>query len=156
MLTHAIGLQRYNMKGYFGGKKVLKVMLGSVSIYNYVAGGGGALPPPEVINIPPSQFLPFFLNKNNGEPSANSKTQMSDWIPVRSNVSYSADTYLTNACVVQVKNSSGVVTYLSEPSSNAKTENVVIPIGNNTHVRIYFYVGTNGRIAQDLILTELR
>ena len=146
------------MKGYFGGKEVLKVLLGSVVIYSKK--GGVVLPPPETIVIPKSTFLNAYIRYATNPPTEatipNAKTLMTDWITVRPNTSYLINEGLTNQCVIQVKGALGKITSLRQFEGLTSVNNVVFPTGNNTLARIYFYAGTSAYNVSDMTLTEQR
>ena len=146
------------MKGYFGGKEVLKVLLGNSVIYSKK--GEVVLPPPETIVVPKSDFLASFISYNTNPPteatSSSNNARMTSWIAVRPNTSYLINEYLTNQCVIQVKNSLGGITSLTQFQGLTSANDVVFPTGNNTFVRIYFYAGSNSKLAKDMTLTEQR
>ena len=146
------------MKGYFGGKEVLKVLIGNSVIYSKKS--GVVLPPPETIVIPKASFVNAFISYNTNPPTeatgTSNNARMTGWIAVRPNTSYLINEYLTNQCVIQVKNSLGVITSLTQFQGLTSVNNVVFPTGNNTLVRIYFYAGGNGNLAKEMTLTEQR
>lgn len=145
------------MKGYFGGKEVLKVLLGNSVIYSKK--GGEVLPPPETIVVSRSSFLNQFISYS-GDPvegtTYNRNALMTDWVAVRPNSSYLINTYFSNTCVIQVKDASGTITNLTQFSGLKSVNGVVFPTGDNVFVRIYFYIGASGSAARDLSLTEQR
>lgn len=145
------------MKGYFGGKEVLKVLLGGSVIYSKK--GGEDLPPPETINISRTSFQSAFISYS-GDPveatTYNRNALMTDWVAVRPNSSYLINTYLTNTCVIQVKDASGTITNLTQFSGLSSVNNIVFPTGDNVFVRIYFYIGSSSSAARDLSLKEQR
>lgn len=147
-------------KSYFGDKEVLEVILGGKTIYKKVEeGGGGELPPPEKIYVPKSSFLNASISYSEPpteEVSYSRLSLMTNWVAVRPNSHYLIEEYMTNACVIQVKNSSGTITNLTQFEGLRSVKDVVFPTGNNVFVRIYFYSGTNGSYARDLTLTEQR
>lgn len=146
------------MKGYFGGKEVLKVLLGDSVIYSKK--GGEVLPPPETITVSRTSFLSAFISYSTNPPteatSYSANARMTDWVEVRPNSSYSISTYLTNTCVIQVKDASGTITNLTQFSGAANVNGIVFPTGDNVFVRVYFYVGGSGTQARELFLTEQR
>lgn len=146
------------MKGYFGGKEVLKVLLGGTVIYSKKE--GVVLPPPETIVVPKSSFVNTYISYNTDPPteavSSSNNARMTKWVTVRPNTSYLINEYLTNQCVIQVKDSLGNITSLTQFKGLTSVNNVVFPTGNNTLVRIYFYAGSNGNLAKDMTLTEQR
>ena len=146
------------MQGYFGGKEVLKVLLGNSVIYSKK--GGVVLPPPETIVVPKASFVNAFISYNTNPPteatSYSNNARMTGWVTVRPNTSYLINEYLTNQCVIQVKDSLGNITSLTQFKGLTSANNVVFPTGNNTLVRIYFYAGSNGSLAKDMTLTEQR
>ena len=146
------------MKGYFGGKEVVKVLLGSYVIYSKK--GEVVLPPPETIVVPKPSFINAFISYNTNPPTeatgTSNNARMTDWVAVRPNTSYLINEYLTNQCVIQVKNSLGDITSLTQFQGLTSVNDVVFPTGNNTFVRIFFYAGSNGKLAKDMSLTEQR
>lgn len=145
------------MKGYFGGKEVLKVLLGDSVIYSKK--GGEVLPPPETITISKSSFVNAYISYS-GDPieatTHNRNALMTDWVAVRPNSSYLINAYLSNTCVIQVKDASGTITNLTQFSGSSHVNNIVFPTGDNVFVRIYFYIGANATQARDLSLKEQR
>lgn len=147
------------MKGYFGGKEVLKVLLGSSVIYSKEE--DVVLLPPETIIVPKSSYLSGFISYSTNPPTEdytyNKSTRMTDWVTVRPNTSYKiTNTYLTNTCVIQFKDDLGNITNFTQPEGVTMVDNLVFPTGNNTFVRIYFYVGANYGLVKDMSLTEQR
>ena len=146
------------MKGYFGGKEVLKVLLGSDVIYSKK--DGVVLPPPETIVVPKVSFLNAFISYNTNPPTEttgiSNNARMTGWINVRPNTSYLINEYMTNQCVIQVKDSLGNITNLTQFQGLTSVNNVVFPTGNNTSVRIYFYAGGSTNYTKDMTLTEQR
>lgn len=146
------------MKGYFGGKEILQVVLGGKTLYK--KSSGVELPPPETLIIKSNSFQKAFISYSTVPPtestSYGANASMTDWIEVRPNSSYKINTYLTNDCVIQVKNSEGVITALTEFKDAKHVDNLVFNTGDNTYVRIYFYFGNNSKLHRDLYLTEQR
>lgn len=146
------------MKGYFGGKEILQVVLGGKTLYK--KSSEVELPPPETLQVRVNTFLKGFLSYSTVPPTEgytyNANSTMTDWIKVRPNSSYKINTYLTNECVIQVKNSEGVITTLTEFKGVKSVNDLVFNTGDNTYVRIYFYFGNNSRSHRDLFLTEQR
>ena len=146
------------MKGYFGGKEVLKVLLGNNVIYSKK--GGVVLPPPETIVVPKPSFVNAYISYNTNPPteatSGSNNARMTGWVTVRPNTSYLINESHTNQCVIQVKDSLGNITSLTQFQGLTSVNNVVFPTGNNTFVRIYFYAGGSGNLARDMTLTEQR
>lgn len=146
------------MKGYFGGKEIIQVVLGGATLYK--KSSEVELPPPETLIVKVNTFLKGFLSYKTVPPTEsytyNANSSMTDWIEVRPNSSYRINTYLTNECVIQVKNSEGVITALTEFEGTPNVNNIVFNTGDNIYVRIYFYFGSNTRSHRDLFLTEQR
>lgn len=145
------------MKGYFGGKEVLKVLIGNSVIYSKK---GVELPPPETLIVSRYSFQNAFISYSTVPPteavSYSNNCRMTDWVAVRPNTSYLINEYLTNQCVIQVKDSLGNITSLTQFQGLTSVNNVVFPTGNNTFVRIYFYAGGYGTSVRDMSLTEQR
>lgn len=146
------------MKGYFGGKEVLQVVLGGKTLYK--KSSEVELPPPETIRVRVASFLTGRIDPSTVPPEEkllyNAHSTTTDWIEVRPNSAYEISTYLTNKCVIQLKNSEGEITTWTEDDGNYRANDVVFNTGNNTLARIYFYQGTNSRSHRDLYLKEQR
>lgn len=146
------------MKGYFGGKEILQVVLGGKTLYK--KSSGVELPPPETLTVRSNSFVSAFISYSAVPPiegtTYSRSCSMTDWVKVRPNSSYKINTYLTNECVIQVKNSEGVITALTEFKDAKHVDNLVFNTGDNTYVRIYFYFGNNTKQHRDLFLTEQR
>ena len=146
------------MKGYFGSKEVLKVLLGDVVIYSKK--GGEVLPPPETVVIPKTSFINGFISYSTNPPteavSSSNNARMTGWVAVRPNTSYLISNSFTNQCVIQVKDALGNITNLTQFQGLTSVNNVVFPTGNNTFVRMYFYAGGSGSYTKDFTLIEQR
>lgn len=146
------------MKGYFGGKEIIQVVLGGATLYK--KSSEVELPPPETLTVRSSTFQSGFIDPSVVPPTErityNANSSTTDWVTVRPNSAYRINTYLTNKCVVQLKNDEGVITTWTEDGGAYTANNVVFNTGDNTLVRIYFYFGSNTRSHRDLFLTEQR
>ena len=146
------------MKGYFGGKEILQVVLDGKTLYK--KSSGVELPPPETLIVSRYTFQNAFISYSTVPPteavSYSNNCRMTGWVGVRPNTSYLINEYLTNQCVIQLKDALGNITNLTQFQGLTSVNNVVFPTGNNTFVRIYFYAGGYGANVRDVILTEQR
>lgn len=147
------------MKGYFGGKEIIQVVLGGATLYKK-SSEVEELPPPETLQVRVASFQSGFIDLSVVPPeeriSYHAHSSTTDWVKVRPNSAYRINTYLTNRCVVQLKNDEGVITTWTEDDGVYTANNVVFNTGNNTLARVFFYQGTNTRGHRDLFLTEQR
>lgn len=122
------------MKGYFGGKKVLKVLLGTTSIYTYKE--GGVAKPPYVFTTANVGYL------STGSTSEglfyNASTNTTNWLPVTGGKSYLLSFPNSNRCIIQWKYGT-TITPATDPfgSASADGKTVTAP-ANAQYLRIYF------------------
>lgn len=137
------------MKGYFGGKKVLKVFLGTTSIYTYSE--GGAVKPPYVFTTAMTGYLS--TGSTSDSLIYNSSTRTTDWLPVTGGKSYKLTFPNSNRCIIQWKY--GTTTTAAEDPfgiASADGKTVTAP-ANAQYLRIYF--NSTGGVMGTMSIQEL-
>lgn len=122
------------MKGYFGGKKVLKVFLGTVSIYTY--SGGGSVKPPYVFTEVKTGYLSTGSTSDNL--LYNSSTNSTDWLPVTGGKSYLLTFPNSNRCIIQWRYGT-TVTPAEAPFGTVSADGKTVTAPANAQfLRVYF------------------
>ena len=142
------------MKGYFGGKEVLEVVLGGKTIYKRVEEGvGGELPPPYVFTGVVNGYM--VKGDSTAAPRQAPNTQITVWLPVTGGKSYITNIPIGNRFIYQFR-VGYTVTPAVDPlgggsvSPNGRT--ITVPEGY-AELRIYFNAGPDPK--QTMSIQEL-
>lgn len=137
------------MQGYFGGKRVLKVLLGTTSIYTYKE--GGVAKPPYVFTTAERGYL------STGSTSDgllyNTSTQTTSWLPVTGGKSYLLTFPNSNRCIIQWKYGT-TFTPAEAPFGTVSADGKIVTApADAQHLRIYF--NASGGNAGTMSIQEL-
>ena len=122
------------MQGYFGGKRVLKVLLGTTSIYTYKE--GGAVKPPYVFTTAEKGYLS--TGSTSDSLLYNASTNTTSWLPVTGGKSYLLTFPNSNRCIIQWKYGT-TITPAEAPFGTASADGKIVTApANAQYLRIYF------------------